>query len=188
MSIVVAARTLDGITMACDSQVTDGYLKESVTERKVWTNGVAICGAVGDLRTVQVIRYNFPPATADKPSVDTLDYLVTTFVPFLQKLASLHGTLVRNDDGRSGMDANLIVAWDDVIAVIDQTFSVMISDKGRAALGTGAEVALGYLGNEGPWTESHVIQSAKRAVLLSVNVSGPVYYVDTKSLQVKEAV
>ena len=41
--------------MACDSQVTDGYIKESVTTPKIWTDGVVLFGACGDLRPVQVI-------------------------------------------------------------------------------------------------------------------------------------
>ena len=57
----------------------------------------------------------------------------------------------------------------------------MIPDTGRAAIGTGRDVALGYLGNDTDWHSSQVIDAARRAVELSVNVSGPVYAVDTKT-------
>ena len=185
MSVVVAARTRrHGVVMACDSQVTDGYIKESVTTTKIWTDGVVLFGACGDLRTVQVIKNHTPKASPDSPGLQE-SLLVNTLVKVLQEQAHKNGTLTKSDEGVWGFDAHLLIASGDDVAMIDNTFAVMIPDSGRAAIGTGREVALGALGVWPRWSRLDVLNAARVATKLSVNVAAPVYLADTERLVVE---
>ena len=186
MSVVVAARTHHhGIVMACDSQVTDGYIKETTTQ-KIWTDGVVLYGACGDLRTIQVIRNFTPKASEDGRDLEE-SVLVNTLVQVLREAADRHGTLIRNDEGVDGFDAHLLVAYGNRVAMIDNTFAVMLPESGRAAIGTGREVALGYLHarGRGPWYVGDVTFAVEAAAELSVNVTPPVYAATTAELIVR---
>ena len=54
-------------------------------------------------------------------------------------------------------------------------------------MGSGAPEAFGYLGDEGPWTKNDVIKAVKNATKTAVGVGGDVWYITSKSFEIKKA-
>lgn len=182
MTVIVAARTeADGVVMASDSQTVDEYVKETLTEAKIWSEDGYIFGGCGDIRFMQVLRY-FTIWPKRAPEKWDHGFLVTEVIPAMQTALRDNGALMNNDaaPGTWMMEGQLIIARGDNIATLVDNFGAMISVAGLASVGTGSEVALGTFSGYGPWTREQVIKSVRQAIQHSVNVGGRVYVVTTK--------
>ena len=186
MTVIVAARTAkDGIVIAADTQTTCGWLKERNDESKLWVAGGQFAlGAAGDVRTSQVIRHftDWPKWHADEDT-DIEAFLVKRLWPAVKKAATDHGVL-RSKEGIESLGASFIVAWGDHFADVSANGAVVVPFDGRCAIGSGYAEALGYLGDNGPWTKSDVIEAARRAAITAHGVAGPFDVVTTRDLTV----
>jgi len=69
---------------------------------------------------------------------------------------------------------------------IDESFAVFVPSSNRYAIGSGQSEAFGSLGNQGPWTRDDVIGAASRATITALGVGGPLWAVDTVSMQLEQ--
>jgi ATP-dependent protease HslVU (ClpYQ) peptidase subunit len=187
MTVIVTARTKTGVVIAADSQTTQGWEKKQADRSKLWVSGKYAVGAAGCVRTSQVIKhYTTWPKYRPDEDTDIETFLVKQVIPAIRTAADGAG-IVRNNNGIESIDSSIIIAWGTNIAEISHNNAVVVPKLGRAAIGSGYAEALGYLGDEGPWTVTQVIEAARRATISANGCDGPITYVTTDDLQVKEA-
>lgn len=177
MTIIVAAETSTGIAVAADTQTTDGSLRAYGVESKLHVAGPYVLGVAGSKRVGQVIKHGtaWPalPEALGAERGEVLAFLVNTVVPAIQEACRNAGVL-HDDNGVASFDAVILLVVAGVIAEVDSDGCVHIDRSGRWAIGSGGQVALGYLGDTGPWEPHDVIEAAMRAVRVDLGCGGGV--------------
>lgn len=187
MTIIVAAKTEnDGVVMAADRLVTNGWQKQYNATPKLWTNnGTWAIGGAGDFRAVQVIKHHVTwPKYRPDEEPDTEAFMVKTVIPAIRAGVQGHGVL-KDDSGVQSTGAQLIAATGDHIFEIMENGSVLADISGCAAIGSGYAEAIGRLGPDGPWSEDDVIDAVRRAIRTARGCDGPISVVNTRTLDIR---
>jgi hypothetical protein len=188
MTVLAAAITkLDGIVIAADSQFTWDYSKSDEGPTKLWVekDRKYIFGGCGSVRAMQVVQYWTEwPEFRDFHEIDR--FAVREIVPAIREALNEHGALESSRKVET-FGAGVIMAWNNNLVVIDENFTIAIPVSGRWAMGSGASEAFGSLGDEGPWTKADVIKAARAAKKTALGVGGDIYYVTTKSMEIRKA-
>jgi ATP-dependent protease HslVU (ClpYQ) peptidase subunit len=182
MTIIVAARTKSGVTLAADTQTSAGSQKLRLDRSKLWSTGFYAIGACGSLRVSQIIRHHatWPKYRPDEDT-DIEAFCVKQLVPAIRTAAKDQGVKI---DDANHIGSDLLVAWGTNVVEIDGNGSVCIPSSGATAIGSGWAEAAGYLGNVGPWTTRQVIDAATRSTITNTGCSAPIHHMDTTSLTV----
>jgi len=188
MTVLSAAITkMDGIVIAADSQISFDYSKSDEGPGKLWMDKDRryIFGGCGSIRAMQVIQYWTEwPEFREFHEVDK--FAVKDIVPAMREALNEHGALESSKKVET-FGAGIIMAWDSNLLIIDEDFSVTIPVSGRWAMGSGASEAFGSLGDQGPWTKTDVIKAARAAAKTAQGVGGDIYYITTKSMEIRKA-
>lgn len=185
MTVIVAATTAEGVTMAADAQSTQGWRKKYHDQPKLWTRADFAIGAAGCSRTIQVVRHHVAwPKHRPDEDTDWEAWLVTKLVAAIRSGTKDHG-VVSNESGIESINAETIVATGSQVAEVGGNGCVLTETCGRAAVGSGSTEALGRLGRAGPWTEADVIDAARRAIQTNMGCSGPISVVNTRDLVIR---
>jgi 20S proteasome alpha/beta subunit len=182
MTVIAAALTMnDGVVIVGDSELSNSFTRDSDGYSKIWTyeDEGYIFGGAGSLRELQIIKYHVQWPHY-REIFDVEEFVVKEVVPRMRDALIDNG--VKMDD----YESSFIMAWDDILVVIDESFGVTIPLSARYAIGSGQSEALGALGNEGGWTRDSVIEAAERSTVTAIGVGGPLYAVDTIDLTVKQ--
>jgi ATP-dependent protease HslVU (ClpYQ) peptidase subunit len=187
MTIIVAARGKKGVIVAADSQTTNGWEKMQLDRTKLWVSGTYVFGAAGCVRTAQVIKHcaTWPKYRPDEDA-DLEAFAVKSLVPAIREAVQGTGTM-QSKSGVESTDTELLIAWGNHLLTISGNGAVCVPKAGRLAIGSGYAEALGYLGNDGPWTVEQVCEAARRATISAHGCDGPISYVTTKGLRVTTA-
>ena len=94
--------------------------------------------------------------------------------------------LINNETKEISFDGAFIMAWDNNLVVVEDDFSVMNPVSQRYAIGSGQSEALGHLGNQPPYTKEDVIEAARKSLITSIGVGGPLWVVTTKTMTVEQ--
>lgn len=190
MTVLAAAITrLDGVVIAADSQISWDSGKSDEGPGKLWVEKDRryIFGGCGSIRAMQVIQHwTYWPEFRDYHRNDVEKFVVKEIIPALRECLNENGALESSRKIESS-GAALIMAWENNLVAIDEDFSITIPVSGRWAMGSGGSEAFGSLGEEGPWTKNDVIRAAKMATKTAMGVGGDVYYVTSKSLEIKKS-
>ena len=188
MTVIAAAITkMDGVVIAADSQISWDFSKSDEGPGKLWIDKDRkyIFGGCGSIRAMQVIQYWTEwPEFREFHEVDR--FSVRDLIPAMREALNEHGALESAKKVET-FGAGIIMAWDNNLIAIDEDFSITIPVSGRWAMGSGAPEAFGYLGDEGPWTKNDVIKAVKNATKTAVGVGGDVWYITSKSFEIKKA-
>lgn len=187
MTVIAAAITRrDGVVIVGDSELTWDYTKDDDGSSKLWVapQHQFIFGGCGNVRSMQVIKHwvDWPHFRDDH---DVEEFMVKEVVTRIREALQYHGAMSVSKRTES-FDGSIIMAWQNNLAVIDDSFGVAIPASGRYAIGSGISEALGSLGNTGPWSKGDVIEAARRATLTALGVGGPLWVTTTRSLQVEQ--
>ena len=189
MTVLAAAITrLDGVVISADSQISWDYNKSDEGPGKLWVEKDCkyVFGGCGSIRAMQVIQHWTDwPEFRDYHRDDIEKFVIKEIIPALREALDSHGALESSRKVES-FGAGIIMAWEDNLVAIDEDFSITIPVSGRWAMGSGGGEAFGSLGDEGPWTKNDVIKAAKNATKTAMGVGGDIYYVTSKSLEVKK--
>jgi ATP-dependent protease HslVU (ClpYQ) peptidase subunit len=186
MTVIVAALTKDqGIVMAADRLVSNGWQKQYHQAPKLWATEQFALGAAGSMRAAQVLKHHvtWPKYRPDEDG-DLEKWLVKTLVPAIRAGTKDHG-IIKSDSGVETLDTTLLWATGDLLAEVSGNGCVVVATSGRMAVGSGYAEALGRLGDTGPWKEADVVDAARRAIQTNRGCDGPISVVDTKTLTVK---
>jgi 20S proteasome alpha/beta subunit len=188
MSVIAAAVTkLNGVVIVGDSEISDDWNKDTDGYQKIWVSKDEgyIFGGAGSARDIQILQYltGWPQFY---PKMDVELFGVRDVVPSMKEALSNNGRLISGKNSTDHFNAEMIMAWDNNLMVVDDDFGIFVPASRRMAIGSGKSEALGYLGNKGPWTKADVIEAARRATLTAVGVGGPLWVVSTKSMEVEK--
>jgi ATP-dependent protease HslVU (ClpYQ) peptidase subunit len=185
MTVIVAARTRrDGIVVASDSELTNGWQKAHTALPKVWTEDERVLGFAGSVRAGQIVRHmvEWPdmwPDLAGGFGVEDVErFAVKALWPAIRYALESNGALHAHR-GVESIEAEFLIAYGDTLFTIETDGAVIMPPTGRIAIGSGYAEALGALGDSGPWTREQVIDAARRARISAVGVSGPIHVVST---------
>jgi len=190
MTVLAAAITKqDGVVIAADEEISWIGGKSHEGGIKLWVDKdhKFAFGAAGNIRAAQILRHwtEWPEFREHHKDIEA--FVVKEVVPAMRESLSEHGALETSKKIDS-FQGELIIAWDTNLIVVDEDFSITIPKSNRWAAGSGASEALGSMGDEGPWTKNDVIKAAKVATKTAEGVSGEIYYITTKSMEVKKSI
>lgn len=187
MTVIVAALTKEqGVVMAADRLVSNGWEKQYHQAPKLWVADRFLLGAAGDLRVAQVLKHHVTwPRYRPEEDADLEAWLVKTLVPAVRAGVKDHG-VVKTQNGVETLGAGLLWATGDLLTEIDGSGCVVVTTSGRMAIGSGYAEALGRLGTTGPWTQDDVVDAVRRAIQANQGCDGPISVADTKTLTVRE--
>lgn len=143
MTCIVAIEHDGKVFMGGDSGVFAGY---EIVElgKKVFMLGNMIVGCTGHSRFSQIIEYNLSlPEKVE--GEDDMRYLVARFVPAVRECLKQHG-YTRVENNIESTDDLMLIGCNGRIYEIYSDFSVIKPPFGFAAIGCGADYALGNLG------------------------------------------
>ena len=149
MTVIVAVVSDDGeIVVGADSASTDdvGTLTLRADGKLFHKHGYTI-GFCGSYRVGQLVKHemHLPSFDHDMTYTQAERFMVREFVPCLRKLLSKNGCM--NTTGVDTMEgsSSLLVGFNGYLFVIADDFQVEVTCDDYAAIGSGAQVALGSL-------------------------------------------
>ena len=104
----------------------------------------AILGFSGSIRDLNLLQYakNLIDKR-DEPNID-YEYIITKFVPNVQKLFSNNGRNT-NDKGVDSIDSYYLLGYKDKMWLIDFDYCVLLEKESYNSIGSGKSYALGSL-------------------------------------------
>ena len=143
MTCIVALVQDDVIYVGGDSAAIAGWELCARADEKVFLNDEFIIGFCGSFRTGQLMRYAFLPP--ERPlQKDEMAFMVTDFVDAIRTCQRDKGSLKKEEESESH-EASLIVGYSGKIYVIEEDFQVGRPVEDYAAIGSGAQIALGAM-------------------------------------------
>lgn len=188
MSVVVAIKDKDKVIVGCDSQVTRGYSKKTLSNMnnfkifKPTREGDIIIGVCGDLRDRDIlycVDEYIDELTRLKDTVN-YKYIATRVVPHIFQILKHNGRVVSKEDEISHLEVELIFVYKNQIYTISSWGTVMEIDD-YCAIGSGADFAIGYL-NESPKKDvrQDIIKSIKSACKNDLYVNYPIIIMNSE--------
>ncbi len=183
MTCVVGLREGCQVILAADHELNDGYAKFPRKTPKVFRAGTYAIGVAGAPSVNAAVRYRLslpdPPTRVDHEEAERF---VATDVLDAYRTCLDDARLVREVDGYpmagpEDLNARLLVAFGPHLIVIDESFAVYAPARPWAAIGTGADAALGALSitHDGDFDPTfRVVGALKAAIDLVVGCGGPV--------------
>jgi hypothetical protein len=111
-------------------------------DAKVFRNGNFIFGFTSSFRMCQLLRFSFRPPL---PTIGIADYefMCTAFIDAVRDCLKAGGFATKHNEAENG--GSFLVGYRGVIYEIDCDYQVGIPADGFAAVGCGAQIALGSL-------------------------------------------
>jgi ATP-dependent protease HslVU (ClpYQ) peptidase subunit len=145
MTCIVGIEHDGKVYMGGDSAGASGWDIKNISCKKVFVKDHLIIGYTWSWRMGQIIEFAEDiPCLTDEFKKDGYAYLVKSFVPYIRKLFKDEGFSTIKDNFETG--GNFLVGINGKLYEIQQDFSVLRSTDGFAAVGCGANYALGAMG------------------------------------------
>lgn len=147
MTCIVGVKHEDTMYVGADSAGSDddGAIRTRADEKVfVSDDEQMIIGFAGSFRVGQLVRYALaiPEQSIRK---DDMSYMVTDFVDAIRSTLKDKGALTVIDDTSEQHDSELIVGYHGDLYIIDSDYQISKHVEEYAAVGSGAQVALGAL-------------------------------------------
>lgn len=143
MTCVIGLEVSGTVYLGGDSALVDaetGALR-IMADPKVFVKKGLVIGCSDNVRIMQLVGHVFKPP-APKPNEEGMQYVAGTFVDCLRKFLRSHDVL---DPSGQSMQAQLLLGHDSRLYCIENDFQSYRVKDGCAAIGSGADVALGSL-------------------------------------------
>lgn len=192
MSVVVAIKDEDKVWMACDSQSTRGGSKRTLSNPSNYKIYRPSKEKETLIATVGLTKFSNALATQDE-FIDELTklknefgfkYMVTNIVPKLFSIGKQY-MLVKKVEGQEiyNLENDFLFAYKDKLFTINSGCVFEIEDYD--AIGSGFELALGYLHNaEEKDKKEMIIKAIKSAIKTDNYVNYPIIVMNTKDDEV----
>ena len=143
MTCLVGIGDGERVWIGADSAGVEGTYLEVRADQKVFKNGDFLMAFCGSFRVRDIAQYAFnPPSQPTRMS--EREFLVTKFLEDFRDVLYEHGARHSKNDVES-MDGGCLVGYRGEVYAISEDFQIGTIADGYAALGCGAEVALGAL-------------------------------------------
>ncbi|UYN89900.1 MAG: hypothetical protein KIT08_01355 [Anaerolineales bacterium] len=146
MTCIVGLVADGKVWMGADSCGTNYNIRRNVVRPKLFTNGIALIGYTGSFRAGQLLETKL--VTPDIPEgIDTFAYMTTLFVDAVRKVFAENGFAhIENNEEEGEL---FLVGLNGRLFEVQEDYSVLEFEDGLAAVGAGAEYALGALKAQG---------------------------------------
>lgn len=143
MTCIAAVADGERVWIGGDSAGVAGWSLELRADEKVFTNGLFVMGFIDLFRMGQLLRYAFvpPEPPSDREQMDR--YMVTDFVNAVRQCLKDGGFAGIKDQVEQG--GTFIVGIRSYLYVVESDYQVGKLVEGYAAVGSGADIALGSL-------------------------------------------
>ena len=149
MTVIVAVVSDDGeIIFGADSAATDDSGTLALrADGKLFTKSGYTIGFCGSYRVGQLVKHEMHlPSPSYCMTYDEAErFMVREFVPRLRKLLSKNGCMNTSGVNKIEDSSSLLVGFDGYLFVIADDFQVEVTHDDYAAIGSGAQIALGSL-------------------------------------------
>jgi ATP-dependent protease HslVU (ClpYQ) peptidase subunit len=181
MTTLVAISGKDFVVMSADSQITEENLRtiSVLTPKIIDVNGYLL-GITGDTRPGDVLAYNWNPPVYN--GEDPILWMGRKIIPSIIRAFEQHGYEWSKQDKEGGFD--YLISFDANLFHIACDMSFISNQEGRYGIGSGGQIALGYLYSLAPGATKTLAASksvARKAIeiasVLDVNTSPPVQLV-----------
>lgn len=154
-----------------DSAAVSGYMVTIRSDPKVFRLGNFLIGFTSSFRMGQLLHYAFhAPERPD--GLDVFSYMVTLFVEGLRECMKSGGFTKKESEQEVG--GCFLIGCDGRLFTIDTDFQVSESADGYAAVGSGAEVALGAIyATQGQLPWQRITTALEAAAHHTAYVRGP---------------
>jgi ATP-dependent protease HslVU (ClpYQ) peptidase subunit len=181
MTTLVGISGKDFVVMAADSQITEDNLRTiSLLTPKIIEVNEYIIGITGDTRPGDVLTYNWNPPQYN--GEDPVQWMGKKIIPSIVRAFDANGYEWAKQDKEGGFD--YLIAFDGNLFHIACDMSFISNQEGRYGIGSGGQIALGYLYSLAPSATKTLAASqavARKAIeiasVLDVNTSPPVQLV-----------
>ena len=176
MTCIVAIRNETKVLLGGDSAASGNNRIVSRRDKKIFKRRGIGFGFAGSFRVGQLIKFQLK-IPKHPINIETSEYVVNCLVAEIIKLLKTH-KLVKNNQ----MECNLLITYKNHIYKIDSDFQVEVGDDPYAAIGDGADVALGALY---ALKDSPIIAADKFLIAMSASdrycttVSSPFFYIES---------
>lgn len=187
MSVVVAVKDGEKVWVTCDSQVSMGWTKSTLTNKnnfkicKPMSNENLIIGLVGDLRDLNILSIvddYIDELTILKDAVD-FKYIVKTVVPKIFTMLKDNNRLKKVDDLYQQMHSMLLFVYKNKIFSIHSDGSVIEHDD-YYAIGSGQDFAQGNMNETTIKDKKQIaINAVKSACKSDLYVGYPIVVMNT---------
>ncbi len=154
-----------------DSAGVSGYVVYHRSDPKVFRCGSFLIGFTTSFRMGQLLRYTFHAPELPE-GMDPFDYMVKLFVENLRECFKIGGYAKKESDQESG--GQFLVGYTGRLFSIESDYQVAELADGYAAVGSGAEVALGALyATQGADARKRITVALEAAAHFTAYVRGP---------------
>jgi len=165
------------VWLGADGRSTAGDSVTSCINRKMARVGPLLIGVSGMPRVQQIIAHDFK--CPEYSGGDVMAYLCREVVPAIrERLTARDAIFEDKDDGCQNFGSHFLIACQGQLFMMDGNSAVYESQRSIECIGSGADVAFGYLlGNTRDEPEQR-IKGALRAASEVLNSCGPPFYVE----------
>ncbi len=143
MTCIVAIRENNKIYLGGDSAAISDTSVSVRQDHKVFRNGRFLFGFSGSFRFGQILRFAFKPPKNEKKN--DYEYMCTEFIKKLQSTLDKHGMGGENKRSERDVEGSVLIAYNGVLYFMDSDFQIGIPAENFAAIGCGADLALGSM-------------------------------------------
>jgi ATP-dependent protease HslVU (ClpYQ) peptidase subunit len=181
MTTLVGLSSKNFTVLAADSQITEDNLRtiSSLTPKIVDVNGYLL-GITGDSRPGDILTYNWNPPTYQ--GEDPVQFMGKKIIPSIIRAFEQHGYDWAKQAADEGFD--YLISFDANLFHIACDMSFISNQESKYGIGSGGQIALGYLYSLAPSATKTLAASqavARKAIeiasVLDVNTSPPVQLV-----------
>ena len=180
MTAIVGITDGQTVVIAGDSAGVGGDITRSRLDAKVFTNGPYVIGYTTSFRMGQLLRYAFKAPVPPDDEDGLHAFMCVDFVNGVRQGLKEGGWASKNNDQEEG--GSFLVGVRGRLFEISDDYQVGELADGYAAVGCGAEIALGALhatGGTAMSLEARVIAALEAAAHFSTGVRPPFTVVDT---------
>ena len=181
MTTLIGISGKDFVVMAADSQITEENLRtiSLLTPKIIEINGYLI-GITGDTRPGDILAYNWNPPVYN--GEDPVQWMGKKIIPSIIRAFEQHGYAWAKQEADGGFD--YLISFDANLFHIACEMSFIYNQEGSKGIGSGGQIALGYLYSLAPGATKTLAASksvARKAIeiasVLDVNTAPPVQLV-----------
>lgn len=143
MTCIVGIQTSSGVWIGGDSAAVAGDSINVRADEKVFFNGEFLFGFCGSFRVGNLIRYAFTPPS--QSCDDDMSFLVNDVVDAMRTLQRDRRAIRRMNEETHESDSSFLVAYKGRLYSIETDYQIAKPLEGYAAIGSGADVAMGAL-------------------------------------------
>ena len=181
MTVVLALRHADGVTIGSDSQWSGDGFKWMEDSPKYFLHGDCVIGYSGDARQARLFEA-MPQLRPPRADETPINYIAHVVAEAIRQTHILHGCEIK--------DPAAVIVWRGCVYEMGERYGVFSPSRGYAAAGSGASVALGAVDlalrfrdrMNPPLSPEEIVTSAiESAIEHTDSVGGKIHVLNIKS-------